>query len=192
MISADDIEAMQDNGPSLLGICGRKGSGKSTAAQVLLDAGWKRVKFADPLKNMLRVIGLDDRHIEGDLKELPCDLLGGKTPRWAMQSLGTEWGRNCIFPDFWMSLARREIALVLAQGYSVVVDDVRFDNEAQMIRDLGGSVLLIKRGSDAPIEHESEKGVTPDFTYENDLTVKHLTGYMHYVFLENESLRSVL
>jgi len=187
MINEHDIRDMQDSaGPSLLGICGRKGSGKSTAAQVLLDAGWKRVKFADPLKNMLRVIGLDDRHIEGDLKELPCDLLGGKTPRWAMQSLGTEWGRNCIFPDFWMSLARREIALVLAQGYSVVVDDVRFDNEADMIRELGGSVLLIKRGPDAPIEHESEKGVTPDFIYENDLTREHLAGYIHYVFLDRD------
>lgn len=182
-----DIRDMQDStGPSLLGICGRKGSGKSTAAQVLLDAGWKRVKFADPLKNMLRVIGLDDRHIEGDLKEVPCDLLGGKTPRWAMQSLGTEWGRKCIYDDFWMSLARREIALVLAQGYSVVVDDVRFDNEADMIRELGGSVLLIKRGPDAPIEHESEKGVTPDFIYENDLTREHLAGYMHWVFLDTD------
>lgn len=191
MINEHDIRDMQDStGPSLLGICGRKGSGKSTAAQVLFDAGWKRVKFADPLKNMLRVIGLDDRHIEGDLKELPCDLLGGKTPRWAMQSLGTEWGRKCIFPDFWMSLARREIESVLAQGFNVVVDDVRFDNEAEMIRGLGGSVLLIKRGPDKPIEHESEKGVTPDFTYENDLTPEHLAGYIHYVFLENESLQT--
>ena len=183
MISADDIRDMQDNGPSLLGISGRKGSGKSTAAQVLLDAGWKRVKFADPLKNMLRVIGLDDRHLEGDLKEVPCDLLGGKTPRWAMQSLGTEWGRKCIFPDFWMSLARREIALVMGQGYSVVVDDVRFDNEADMLRELGGSILQIKRGPAPEVTHESEKGVTPDFTYENDKTVEHLAGYMHYVVL---------
>ena len=92
------------NRPGLLGIHGKAGSGKSTAAQVLIDGGFKRVKFADPLKNMLRAIGLTDQHIEGDLKEVPCDMLLGQTPRHAMQTLGTEWGRGCIGGEFWTCL----------------------------------------------------------------------------------------
>lgn len=185
MINEHDIRDMRDtSGPSLLGISGRKGSGKSEAAKVLLHAGWKRVKFADPLKNMLRVMGLDDRHIEGELKELPCDILGGQTPRWAMQSLGTEWGRKMIYDDLWLNLAKREIALVLAQGHNVVVDDVRFENEAAMLRDLGGSVLEIRRGPAPEVTHESEKGVTADLVYENDRSLEALAGYMHYVFLD--------
>lgn len=167
---------------ALLGITGKAGSGKSTAAQVLLDAGWTRIKFADPLKDMLRAIGLDDRHIEGHLKEVPCDLLRGKTPRWAMQTLGTEWGRECIAQDLWIALARRRIALAMAAGLSVVVDDVRFENEAEVIRELGGMVLGLDRGDGAG-GHVSESGVLSDMEYPNAGTLSELRGWMTYVFL---------
>ena len=40
--------------PRLVAFTGLAGSGKSTAAQVLIDAGWVRVKFADILKSMLQ------------------------------------------------------------------------------------------------------------------------------------------
>ena len=167
----------------LIGITGRAGSGKSTAADVLLKAGWARVKFADPLKNMLRAIGLSDRHIEGDLKEVPCDLLQGKTPRWAMQRLGTEWGRQCIGESFWLDLARREIALTIAQGVPVVVDDVRFENEAQLIRDLGGTILQITRGNAETPSHASEADLTGDIVYRNNGTRAELEGFVRYVWL---------
>lgn len=167
----------------LIGITGRAGSGKSTAADVLLKAGWARVKFADPLKNMLRAIGLSDRHIEGDLKEVPCDLLQGKTPRWAMQSLGTEWGRQCIGEGLWLDLARREIALTIAQGVPVVVDDVRFENEAQLIRDLGGTILQITRGNAETPSHASEADLAGDIVYRNNGTRAELQGFIRYVWL---------
>ena len=168
---------------ALLGITGKAGSGKSTAAQVLIDAGWVRIKFADPLKDMLRAIGLTEDQIEGHLKEVPCDLLQGKTPRWAMQSLGTEWGRGCIGERFWLDIARRKIALAMAAGLSVVVDDVRFENEAQVIRELGGLVLGISRNVNVSSGHVSEKGTTVDMTHINNGTVAELRGFMEYVFL---------
>lgn len=170
---------------SLLGITGKAGSGKSTAAQVLLDAGWTRIKFADPLKDMIRAIGLDDRHIEGHLKEVPCELLRGKTPRHAMQTLGTEWGRECIAHDFWIAIAKRRIALAMAAGLNVVVDDVRFENEADVIRELGGMVLGLERGDGAGF-HVSESGVRPDIRYQNAGTLEELRGYMRYVFLMSD------
>lgn len=168
---------------ALLGITGKAGSGKSTAAQVLIDAGWVRIKFADPLKDMLRAIGLTEDQIEGHLKEVPCDLLQGKTPRWAMQSLGTEWARGCIGERFWLDIARRKIALAMAAGLSVVVDDVRFENEAQVIRELGGLVLGISRNVNVSSSHVSEKGTTVDMAHINNGTVAELRGFMEYVFL---------
>jgi hypothetical protein len=136
---------------------------------------------------MLRAIGLDDRHIEGDLKEKPCDLLAGQTPRHAMQTLGTEWGRQCIAPDLWVALCRREIALCLAQGESVVVDDVRFENEAAVIRALGGCVLSIDRAENADKSHVSEAGVAADMSYFNTGSRAELEGFMRYVFLMREA-----
>lgn len=171
----------------LLGITGKAGAGKSTAADYLVSRGWVRVKMADPLKNMMRAMGLSDRHIEGDLKEVPCPLLQGKTPRYAMQTLGTEWGRQMIGPEVWTELARREIALCMAQGLDVVVDDVRFENEAAVIRELGGMVLQIERGGVDTGTHASEAGVMPDLTYRNDATIPALRGYIEYVFLRKDA-----
>lgn len=167
----------------LLGITGPAGSGKSTAAQVLVGAGWARVRMAGPLKAMLRAIGLTDRHLDGDLKELPCDLLQGRTPRHAMQTLGSEWGRALIGPDLWIDLARREIVQTMALGVSVVVDDVRFENEAAMIRALGGMVLGLSRPGTGGGDHVSEAGVAADLTYANDGGIEALQGWMAYVFV---------
>jgi hypothetical protein len=182
VISQHDIDAM--SGPHLVGITGRAGSGKSAASDALVEAGWVRMKFASPLKDMLRAIGLTDQHIEGDLKEVPCDLLCGQTPRHAMITLGTEWGREMIGGNFWMNIAANRIATAMAAGINVVVDDVRFDNEADLIKRLGGVVLSLERDSVLAIDHKSEAGVTADMIYRNDGSAAELRGYMISVFAQ--------
>lgn len=137
----------------LVGLAGLAGSGKSTAAQVLIDKGYIRVKNASMLKGMLRLLyGVSDlkpveieRRIEGDLKETPDPILMGKTPRHAMVTLGTEWGRDLIHPDLWATLWKAQASALMERGMNVVVDDVRFPNEEQALRDLGGSLYLIQR-----------------------------------------------
>src|SRR5438552_1596949 len=90
---------------------------------------------------MMFALGLSNAEIEGHLKEKPSELLCGKTPRWAMQSIGTEWGRNLIGGEIWVNAWKRAI-----EGYPlVVVDDVRFPNEAQAIKDAGGLLLRVIR-----------------------------------------------
>jgi hypothetical protein len=149
---------------TIIGLGGPKGSGKSFAADWLVaNRGYTRVKFATALKNMLRVLGLTDEHIEGSLKEVPCDLLNGRTPRHAMQTLGAEWGRNLIDDALWVDTWRRR---VLATDGPVVVDDVRFDNEAAAVRSLGGIVVLISHSGVSVDEHASER-----FDYEPDYRV---------------------
>jgi hypothetical protein len=137
----------------IIGLIGYKQSGKSTVADYLAKYGFVRQRFAQPLKDMLKAIGLTDDHVDGDLKEIPCDLLGGRTPREAMQLLGTEWGRKLIHPDLWIILWKSKSRSIPM----VVVDDTRFPNEAQAICDLGGTLWRISRpnyGGDDP--HESE------------------------------------
>lgn len=128
--------------PVIIGFAGLIGAGKTTAALHLVARhGFERVRFAGPLRAMLRALGLTARELEGDLKERPSRLLGGKTPRWALQSLGTEWGRDCIDPDLWV----RAWAAAIEGKPRVVVDDVRFANEVAAIRHLGGRVARIVR-----------------------------------------------
>lgn len=148
----------------LIALSGPAGSGKSTAAAYLVEChGFTLVKFATPLKNMLRAVGLTEREIEGDLKEVPNDKLCRRTPRYAMQTLGTEYGRNIIGETFWTNLWERE-----AQRYDrVVCDDCRFENEAATIRNMGGIIVgLTGRGGIAGA-HMSEAGVRWDESIDN-------------------------
>lgn len=145
--------------PPVIALTGLAGSGKSTASKYLAEKhGYQLVKFAGPLKDMLRAIGLSEAQIEGELKEEPCEWLQGATPRHAMQTLGTQWGRACIGPSFWIELWVRRVNLIIAAGGRVVVDDCRFPNEADEVRKLGGVVWkIVGRGGIAGA-HESEAG----------------------------------
>lgn len=147
----------------IIGFTGLAGSGKSTAADYLVKRhGFVRTRFADTLKAMMRVVGLGDAEIEGHLKESPCALLMGKTPRWAMQSLGTEWGRNCIDKDIWVALWQRTACDILDHGGKVVVDDCRFDNEFKMLESMGAKVCrIVRAGAGTTSTHVSEQGIFP-------------------------------
>jgi hypothetical protein len=143
----------------LIGIAGLKGSGKDTAADALV--GFENVKMAGALKAMLRTLleyqgvaaEMIDRMIDGDLKEEPSEYLGGRSPRYAMVHLGTLWGRSTMADDFWIGIAERRIACF----DKVVVSDVRFPNEAEMVRRLGGEVFRVERAGAAPADaHPSE------------------------------------
>lgn len=134
----------------LIAMTGGKGSGKDTFAQVLVtEFDFVHTRFADPLKNMLRTLfseaGLDaENYIEGPYKETPLDILGGKTPRYAMQTLGTEW-RDLIDRKLWSRLWQARAGLLLQQGKPVVVTDCRFIHEAATIRNMGGFILRVER-----------------------------------------------
>lgn len=157
----------------IIGISGPAGSGKSTAAQHLVERhGFTLVKFAAPLKAMLYAIGLTHDEIEGSLKQEPCDILCGQTPRHAMQTLGTEWGRDCIGESFWTDLWEREAA----RYERVVCDDCRFDNELEVIHQRGGIVVgLTGRGGIAG-NHASETGVRCDEMIDNSGSQEKLYG----------------
>jgi hypothetical protein len=140
----------------IIGFSGPAGSGKSTAAKVLTDMGWQRVRFAGPLKAMMKALGCSDEEIDGHLKMAPSLLLGGKTPRFAMQTLGTEWGRNLISPTLWTDAWKHQVDS-LPSDIPVVVDDVRFPNEAALIRERGGLLIGLRReGYEPSSEHASE------------------------------------
>lgn len=124
----------------LIGIAGPARAGKDTLASYLLDNlsdDWTRSSFADPLKAMLSVIGVD---CSDDAKAVVDDAFG-VTPRHMMQTLGTEWGRHMIDGDIWVKAFAR-----LNAGKCVIVPDVRFDNEAELVREHGVLIHLVGRG----------------------------------------------
>jgi len=143
---------------SVLALCGAATCGKSTLASALCEErGYIRMSFASPTYNMMSVLlGEDARSID---KTIPLDQLGGKTLRYALQTLGTEWGRDTIFGELWCDAVIRDIKN-MPVGSKVVIDDARFPNEFLALRGVGASVVkIIRRGSSAGdgAGHESER-----------------------------------
>ena len=167
----------------IIGIAGPAQSGKSTLAgefrRLVEFRGQKYTEqpFAGPLKRMLASIGVDVSDLS---KNVPVPFLNGSvTPRVMMQTLGTEWGRS-LLPDLWLRVWRHELD---DSAHAVCVPDVRFDNEAEMIRSLGGLIVHVQRKPTTDMlavpAHASEAGIKRakgDIIFRNDRGIEKMAG----------------
>lgn len=151
----------------ILGISGQMGSGKSTAIEALKTLGRPVFvhKFAYPLYMMqeyaYRLIEPVYPKPEGFVKD-----------RRLLQLIGGEWGRETISQSIWTDLWKaRTVELTERDPELILVsDDVRFDNEAETVRSLGGHVIRIERKNAATYAeggvgiqgHASEAGISGD------------------------------
>ena len=176
----------------LLGLTGPMGSGKDTVADWLqLNHLMTRYAFADPLKAMTAALieFTQTKHIkpapeaytkDRALKDAPTPFLANQTPRRIMQTLGTEWGRETVDPDFWVYIMASRIERhmgtrvwhTLKRG--IVFTDVRFPNEAAFIHQLGGTVVRVERPGHNPGPHASEHLLPADVVIQNDGTIDDL------------------
>ena len=138
-------------------------SGKSTVAKFLAqECGYEVVPFAQTLKEMLipmlKVLGYSDDEAYRLVRVDKQVVVPGAevSVRHMLRTLGTEWGRQCIHPDIWLRCWQESI-----KPYDlVVVDDVRFPNEADLVRNLGGEMWLVERPDAIRThEHASEGGL---------------------------------
>lgn len=161
----------------VIGLVGAAGSGKDTLANILIaEHGFAKLMFAAPLKRLCcEAFGWEmDRLDELKYKEAKTKLEKPHAPgqfwtrREILQHVGTE-GFRAIDPLHWVRLAQREAMEQLARqeefgrGRGVVFTDLRFQDEADMVRDVGGIVVRMTRlGGPRGTEHSghsSESGV---------------------------------
>lgn len=184
----------------IIGISGLAGSGKDTLADFLVrEHGYAKLSFADPMKRFCReVFDFSEEQLWGpsekrnapdpryprEQKVVPPD--GGTpfttatflSPRYALQTLGTEWGRDC-FPTVWVDYAVRTakkleewkgVDYTAQRGIfrsarpeiaGVAIPDCRFRNEVEAVKRAGGKVVRVVRPgaglSGAAAQHQSEK-----------------------------------
>lgn len=136
------------------------------------------MSFAEPIKAMVSCL------TPCKDKDARPPSLCGKTLREVYQTLGTDWGRKMVGEDIWILAGRARLDELLGDVESdvirgIVLDDVRFDNEAELIRSMGGLVVEITRSSVPQMEHSSEAGIARDlidysFANEGDVaTLQH-------------------
>ncbi len=165
----------------LIGFSGNMGVGKSTAIQALKDFVFPQevhlVKFAQPLYDMQEFIY---RRISTVVQRDESFTKDRKLLQW----LGTDWGRDTIKQDLWVSIWKQAVLSLQLEDLEAIIvcDDVRFDNEGEAIKELGGQVIKIIRpdstshaqGGVGIVGHKSEGGVSNnyiDFIVENRDTV---------------------
>lgn len=155
----------------IIALMGVAGSGKTVVARRLEHYGFARTRFAAPIKMMLKIgLGLTDAQLDGDQKAQPIHDLGGASARTMMQTLGTEWGRRMIHNDLWANAWKRHVASMTGR---IVVDDLRFPNEAKAVREMGGVIWRIYRPGLVTMDHASERSQRD---IEDDLLLNNATS----------------
>lgn len=167
----------------LIAFAGLKGSGKDTAAQVLIDEfDFTRIAFADGVRKAALVIDpiipiistygqLDEsfnaRMLSERLSHLVTtfgwDQIKRDIPevRRLLQVIGTEFGRS-IDPDIWIQALYNRFPDIGNPETNYVITDCRFENEVKFVHLKGGDVCWIERPGLVSDGHESEDPTLKD------------------------------
>lgn len=150
----------------LIGIIGKKGSGKDTTADYLISKyNFIKKSFADPLKKACKELFLlSDEQLYGKEKEIPDNRWYNCTPRIMLQYVGTDLLRdqlNIIMPELNKNIFINHFKLWYNKEKDfnkyIVIPDVRFINEMETIRELNGIIIKIERNNNNDDMHISEK-----------------------------------
>ena len=153
----------------LIGILGRKRSGKDTMADYLVQKyDFHKITLAGPLKEACRsLFNFSDDQLYGESKEEE-DPFWKITPRKALQYLGTDIIRNkinklipWIGDRFWLErfgAEYRALQYKYGKDVNVVLADLRFQNEIDFLVQYHGVVIKVERPNHViHDDHESER-----------------------------------
>lgn len=164
----------------LIGISGKKQSGKNETAKIILQEYpyFEKKAFADPLKKFLSscfnvpVEKFEYEKFKSQIMPdkwqvvLPNKTLSKRTVRWYLTNTGTNALRNEVHTNFWVNALSSEFT----KDSYWVISDVRYLNEAQWIKDNNGIIIRVERNKKYESSdgwHSSENSLDgyPDFDH---------------------------
>jgi hypothetical protein len=187
----------------IIGITGKKRHGKDTLGDLLISKkNFIKFAFADPLKLACKeIFNFSDEQLYGNDKEIEDDFWK-ITPRQILQYVGTELFRNQIgniLPEtkenIWIKVMEKKVES--SKEDKIVITDVRFPNEVEMVKKLGGIVIKVVRPSLSIQEHsehisEAIDQLDVDFTVINDKTPEDLYNAVIKIIENGNILKSPL
>ena len=128
--------------PKLIGLSGKRGSGKNTVATMMQEANhlYQEFGFANKLKYIASQLtggGYDMYSQQGKTEHIPE---WGMTVGELLQRLGTDAIRNGLHQQAWVLACFADIG---EESYAIITD-CRFPNEVAAIHERGGIVLRIE------------------------------------------------
>lgn len=160
----------------LIAFGGLKGSGKDTAAQVMVDEyGFTRLAFADALRDALLTLDPWIAYAGHGYGTLPLsELIQDAGWDWAkrnvtevrrlLQVFGTEVGRNLFSENVWVEQVIKKAPDLARSNTRYVITDCRFDNEVKFVHDAYGYVVWIDRPNVQSDGHASETTTVKDLS----------------------------
>ena len=186
--------------PFLIGFSGKKNAGKSTLSRFLqeelrkCDISSRVIGFGYPLKMTVhRLFGVPIELLFGSYENKlePTDLYwedmpvygghitksGRMSVRDLLQHFGTDIGRQ-MYKNVWCNALYNEILTLDPMPVILFIDDVRFVNECEWVKDKHGKVVRLTRVIDSSDMHESETAL--DYYDDFSLIINN-----HYLSLED-------
>jgi hypothetical protein len=183
----------------LIAFSGFKESGKDTAAQVLVEAGYTKVAFADALRELLLAIDpyvpiyghTYPSRLSYVIEDIGWDLAKRSIPeiRALMQRTGTEGVRQVFGADAWVNALDKKYPDLFDSNTKYVLTDCRFENEAEFVVHNGGYLYWIDRPGQVSDGHASESAVLrekADYIISNDQSVEEFQDKVAVLLLQKE------
>lgn len=174
----------------IIGLVGKLQSGKTTTAGMILDnlSGKPAVRtaFGNHLKEMILASGLCTAD----------ELWGKKTDfsRLMLQKIGTEIIRKQVDPNFWIKKMLEEINKWKdnnPEGITIIIDDVRFVNEAALVKMFNGTLIHIVRPTNEQEKEENkhlseteQDVIISDFKIINDGSIDELKQQIQTILIK--------
>ena len=144
----------------ILGIAGKKQSGKDTFADFVVNHARGIVvkkSLSDPLKDeVAQLLNIPRQRIDNEKAYF----------RPLLQWYGTEWKRGEFGNDYWIK--KLEEKVLLSNAHIIIIPDIRFANEVDWVRHMGGTIIKIERlnavEADSHISENGINNIVPDIT----------------------------
>ena len=159
----------------IIGLSGYARSGKDEVAKILVsEFNFERVAFADAIRDLLYqtnpLIGVTRLQIMidavgWDIAKQHPDV------RSYLQNLGVG-ARKLFGENFWINQALNPHIYehpIVGVNKNIVVTDVRFTNEAEIINSLGGQVWRIRRQGVEPVNQHVSEVALDDYKFDQIL-----------------------
>lgn len=178
---------------NVIGLSGYARSGKNATGQILEDDyGFRQESFAQALKNVAAEINPMLNDTFGGYRTLAAmfhgygdwDAVKDAVPaaREFLQRLGVAC-RDQIGPDVWVDALARRLQAHPSARY--VITDVRFPNEAEFIRSLGGALWRIQRPGTGPANGHSSEVALDEYQFDRILVNDGSLADLRRVVLES-------
>ena len=168
----------------LIGLTGKKRSGKDAVFKILDRPKVARAAFADNLKReVAHITGFPVWQVEEEKESL----------RLLLQAWGADFRRKFFGEDYWIKAMDADLQNLELEGFeTAIITDVRYPNEADYIKGQGGTVVRVVRGTDSTDQHSSETAMDKypvDFTINNCGTLGDLAVETNRVWEEINGVR---